>query len=503
MATAVRSKSAAGRQRSVNRNSTVLPNPPRPKKGGIETRRRQIISGLGEPANLARADLDAQKIQAALAQAERGDTRNLFQLYRDSIASYSHVQNELGKRKIAVVGKPCNISPADKKNPKDILAADACRQTVQACGDWERGLLMLLDACVYPVMVGEKIFQPYEPLPGDKVRLRYNIKQVAKVDPFLYCFRLPYLPQSRSNNFSIAAPVLGGWRPLSGGDSEENRYDPDRWEPDLNFYKTDSNGMVIYNPFDTYAPNPDENVVYRGNFLTSQRDNWGGPMRAILLWWFCAMKGRDWWARFMERFGVPFTKIIADMNDVNIRNLVNAALQELTKVFGLALPEGSDCELVQAMTGDHAQAWEKWVGFCHREISNVIVGQSLSSKSEPQGIGNGAVPLQSDVREDIRIFDEMALGKCLEKQVFSQFLAINGIDGNVKLSWGGMSEADKKTEADSYASMSKAGLQIADESLETINDRWGIRFERKPEPAPMGADGKPGMPNKNKQLQNA
>jgi hypothetical protein len=492
MATAVRTKSASGRQRSVNRNTTVLPKPVGKQRGGVETQRRSVISGLGEPVNLARADLDAGKIQAALAQAERGDTRNLFQLYRDSIASYSHVQTEMQKRKLALISKPCEISPKDKDDPADVQAADAIRQMIEASDEWNRGLMMLMDAIVYPVMVGEKIFKPYDPQPSDKVVLRYGSLDISKVDPFLYNFRLPYLPLNRNNAFSIAAPVLGGYRPIAQGDSNENRWNPDRWEPDLNFYYTDTNGMVIYNPFDTYAPDPDINVVYRANTLTSQRDNWGGPMRAVLLWWFCATKGRDWWARFMERFGVPFTKIIADMNDVNIRNLVNAALQELTKVFGLALPEGSDCELVQAMTGEHSKSWESWLDFCHRQISNVIVGQTLSAKADPTGLGSGVASFQSDVSESVRAFDEITLGECCRKQVFRQFLRVNGLSGAVpNITWGGMSEQDKLTEADGLGKLYAAGIQVAPESLDTLSDRWGIRLEMKPEPEPVMA-GAPG-----------
>jgi hypothetical protein len=270
----------------------------------VPTRRKAIISGMGDPTYLSRSDLTAEKVQAAIEQGERGQTRQLFQLFRDSIASYAHIQTELGKRKMAVLSKIQTIAPFKEEGEKEasaeaVSAAKCIRAMIADCGDeWERGLSFLMDSCLYPVMVCEKLFDT--PKPGDeayRLGLRYTLKKLQKVDPFLYCFQLPYMATN------TGATTSASW-------------DPEAWEPDLAFYCTFESGMINCNAFDSYAPERELHLVYRGNFLTSQRDNWGGPMRALLLWWFCATKGRDWWNRFMERFGVPFVVVKADMQDV-------------------------------------------------------------------------------------------------------------------------------------------------------------------------------------------
>ena len=59
-------------------------------------------------------------------------------------------------------------------------------------------------------------------------------------------------------------------------------------------------------------PSLDETIVMppgasgEPSLLTSVPDNWGGPMRSIIFWWLLGHMGRDWWARYLDKYGSPF-----------------------------------------------------------------------------------------------------------------------------------------------------------------------------------------------------
>jgi len=56
-------------------------------------------------------NLTADRMLAIIAQAENGDTRGLFALYRDVIASDTHIISEFGKRKSAILGDVASVTP--------------------------------------------------------------------------------------------------------------------------------------------------------------------------------------------------------------------------------------------------------------------------------------------------------------------------------------------------------------------------------------------------------
>ena len=66
--------------------------------------------------------LDADRLQMILRSAIGGGTRWLFALYRDMIITCAHMQAELGKRKLAVLGDVMNVVPLDKTNADDVAA---------------------------------------------------------------------------------------------------------------------------------------------------------------------------------------------------------------------------------------------------------------------------------------------------------------------------------------------------------------------------------------------
>lgn len=439
--------------------------------------KRAALAPRYEPPNVS-SSATVSSVQAMIRGAENGDTRNLFSYYRDLIISSSHVQSEFSKRKLALLGDSMAILPADKNKPDDVTAAEACRAAIEDCENWMDGLTFLLDSSLYPVSVVEHLFRAPNPAtdPARTVALRYTLKRLEPVNYALLCFRNDY-------------PRTGQSYITPQKNTEANTPVPDVWEPDLRFYSTDANGNLVYDWQKTYPADPLRHMVHRGHLLVGVRDNWGGPMRAIVFWDLLAKLGRDWFGRFMERFGNPFIVGRTDSANAQAVSFLQEALSLSTKIGGLVVDHETQIELKEAMISGGADGYEKFLGVCNREISKVIVGQDLSAQSSPTGLGSGVANLQAGVRQDIRMFDQLKLAETIQKQLFVRFLKVNGLRGAApKVRWGGLSPEEAEKTGALLVSLANAGLQPTDESIELISERVGFDVERKaaPEPSMFG-----------------
>ena len=70
--------------------------------------------------------LSADRLAGIIEQAQNGDTRELFALYRDVITNDNQVRSEFFKRKIAVLGDPVSVVPFRKGDAADVAAGELC-----------------------------------------------------------------------------------------------------------------------------------------------------------------------------------------------------------------------------------------------------------------------------------------------------------------------------------------------------------------------------------------
>ncbi len=429
---------------------------------------RAKVSNQYEYPNVS-ANATVTTVQSAIRAAEAGDTRQLFALYRDLSIGGSHVQAEFNKRKLALLAQPHAILPADKTKPDDVNAALAVTQMIADADNWNDGLTHLLDSALWPVTAAEKLFRARN-LPTDMptaVPLRFTLRKIEPVNPTLLCFQKPYVGRAALPRRSEA-------------DQQVSPTDIEPWESDLRFYSTDADGRINYGYEQTYPVDPVRHIIHRGHLLAGIRDNWGGPMRAIVFWDLLSKLGRDWFARGMERFGMPFPVGRTNAKDRQAVDFLSEAFSLATKIGGLVVDHDTQVELIEAAASGMADAHDKFISICHREISKVIVGQTLSAEAQPTGLGSGTSALQGDVRQDIRLFDCIKLGETLQKQLFATFLQINGLRGAPpKIVWGGLSDEDAKSFAELLNVLSQAGFEPTDKALPTMNERLGFEIQRK------------------------
>ena len=393
-----------------------------------------VYAWRNEPQSDLRS-LTAASLLGKIELAEGGDTRELFALYRDLLASDNQLQMEFENRKRAVEGDTSTLLPFDKSSPPDVEAKDRCFPLLDSA-PFYTAKTWLLNAVIYPVAVCEKV---YAPAPGG-----YALAQIVPVPYQLLDYR----------------------------------------EGTLRIFDTDERGNALPT---SHAPDPARYIVHRGHTLPLP-DNWGGPMRAILFWILLRSMSRQWWADLLERFGMPFLK--GKYSDEKGKTVLQRAFAIAQRLGGIVVHKNTEVEIVQAAAGDSSNSHERFIELCNKEISKLVAGQTLSSNAQPTGLGNGATPLQGAVRDDIRKSDCQRLAATLRTQLLAQFCQINAVPGRVPLLvFGSDSAAEMKALIGTVADLAAAGLEPDDDGLAALSERVGFGLRRKAAPAPS-----PGFP---------
>jgi phage gp29-like protein len=395
-----------------------------------------------EPSFIANL-MDVDRLRQVIASAETGNVRDLFGLYRDVIMADSHVQSEMLKRKLAVLGDALSLQPADKTNADDVAARDAIKDQLDAVPNFTFACGHLLDGCLFPLAMLERWY-----VPSTRPGLRYDLGGLNIVPANIIDYTTGWMKLRKLDQ-------QGGYMTADLEDADPNRY-----------------------------------IIHRGHLL-SEADFWGGPMRSILFWWLLRSMGRDWWARFLERYGAPFIVGKYDQSDDASRAILTQAFNAATKIFGLVVSNETEVELMEAATSSTGEAFERFVDRCNDEISKLIVGQTASSNMKSTGLGSGVSQQHESVRQDLRQFDSKMLGETLRDQLFRPFLLINGLTGAPpRAVWGGLSPDEQESLGDTVSKLSSAGLELTDEGIETVSEQLGIPFQRKaPPPALPGLGG--------------
>ena len=370
-------------------------------------------------------NLTAASLLAAIEEAQSGSTASLFSIYRDLIASDNQLQSEFAKRKGAVTGDTISIQPWDKKSPADVAAKGICDPLLDSAA-FAGACAWLLNGTLYPVAVAEKVYA------------------------------------QTTVGFRVAAIIPVPYRLLDYRDGI------------LKIFDTDPAGNVLST---SHAADASRYIVHRGHTLPIP-DTWGGPMRSILFWVLLRTMGRQWWADLLERFGMPFLK--GKYKDQAGKEVLERAFRLALRLGGIVVSANTEVEIKQAAASDSSSSHSLFIDLCNKEISKLIVGQTLSSNSDPTGIGQGAAPLQGEVRDDIRKTDARQLSMTLRNQLFMQLCSINGLAGHApNVLFGADSAADVFKLVAGVKHLYEAGLEPDDEGLETIQERVGFGIRRR------------------------
>ena len=405
-------------------------------KKQVPTEENVQFNHLNATQRLA-ATLDVDRVHQILDAAERGDTDDLFTLYRDIIISDSHIQAELTKRKLAVLGDNLSIQPYDKDSELDQASADFCEAVINDVAGWNDALIHMLDSTVYPVAVIEKVYEGTQ----DPTR-PFRLKKLVKVDHLLLDYRTGH----------------------------------------LRIKDVDEKGAAKQT---SHTADPNKYIIHRGHILSTP-DFFGGPLRSLVFWFLFSAMDRDWWARYLDKYGAPFLVGKYDQNDDASRSILQRAFSYATKVGGLVVTRETEIDIKQASTSATGEAYEKFLTICQREKSKLILGQTLSAEAQSTGLGSGVSSSQEKVRDDIRQWDAARLASTLKDELFEPILKYNHFQGRAPvLVWGSQSAAEAEAMSSLLSSLAAGGLEVSDDGIEALSKQFGLPLQR------LGARGIP------------
>ncbi len=410
----------------------------------LPVQRRTVYSPRAMPNSLA-ATLTVDHVHEILTSAEQGDTERLFALYQDIIITGSHLQGRLQDRKEAVLSDTLSVQPYDKNNADDVAAAELVKIELTKHDDWEDACAYLLDSVLWPVALVEKTYQP-----STKPGLRYELQKLTPV---------PYQLLTYTNGR-------------------------------MELRETDDKG---YPNAKQFVPEAARYIIHRGHLLKAVPDNWGGPMRSLVFWWLLSHMSRDWWARFLDRYGAPFVVGKYNQGDDQSRTIMERAFSLATRLGGLVVSRETDVEIKQAAASDSGEAYKTFIELCNRETSKLILGETLSSDAQATGMNSGTANAQAGKHDEKRAGDARRLAATLRNGLFRQFLEINGHPGRPPIPvWGSIAPAEVAALCDTLDSLTGAGLEVDDSALTIISEKIGLPVRRSEKPPPMAGPGGPG-----------
>ncbi len=402
----------------------------RQAEGWIPVGVASAISSASEPPSLL-AGLSAERIHSAVSAAESGDTTNLFSIYRDALIADTHLAGEIDKRFIAILGDdPVVKAKSDK--PEDILAADVIARAIDRVPDFIGMCADLLWGTMWPLAMVERTYKRAESGLG----LTWDWHEFIPVPDHLLTWPFGELKIREVNQAS--GMLSGQCLPV-----DARRY-----------------------------------ITHRGHLMRTP-DNWGGPMRALVWWFFLKVMDREWWVRFLDKFGTPFTVAKFDKNDDKSRQILERAFNLSARIGGLVVTKDTQIDLIQATTQGNSDAFKAFHDTCNREMSKRIVGQTLSADAQSTGMNSGNAALQGEVRSDIAQFDKKMLSQTLRHQLFRPLLRMNGLTGAVPdLMWGQEEPEENSATATTLAALKTAGIVISDSALAVLSKRMGLDLQR-------------------------
>jgi len=416
----------------------------------VPVARWTIVNSRYEPPALGHM-VDADRLHAILRGAESGAVRDLFSLFRDVVMSDGYIQTLFSTRKLAVLGDVMAILPPDKNNPDDVDTAQMIRDAIDSYDapppiaaefenltPWLNVLAAIMDGHLWPVSLTEKVFRP-----STKPGLRFELRALVPVPHHLL-------------DYTTGRMLI--------------------WDVDANGALTGQR----------HEADPERYIIHRGHLLSTP-DNWGGPMRALLFWWLFMALNRDGWARFLDRFGMPFPVIQYNQSDDESRRLAQRAVQFSLRIGGLVISKETSFQLIQA-SNQSGDAFKVFRDTAKREIAQIILGQTATSEGQTGGgMNSGVGTAQEAVRQDFRVWDSTVLGRTLKQQLFAQLARINGRRGAVpKAVFGSVSPAEQKALGELLKNMRDAGLEPTDEALPGLSEKFGMQVRRMATPSPVG-----------------
>lgn len=401
----------------------------------IPMKRKSRYDRRNDPPSDLEPNIDA--VYSAITSSESGAIGPLVKLVKQMLANDGHIQTELAKRKLALLGDPLTFRPASKK-PDDVKAADECKKWADDYSGFTDAMLFQLDGVVWWNATSEKVFSP-----GTNGR-RFDLS-LEPVDPALHDYREGYFKIQTTRDGTPTGDV--------------DAVDPARY------------------------------WVYRGHPSTLS-DQRGGPARALLFWHFMSHCSWGWWGRFLERFGMPVMVASVDNMDSDEVWKLEAAFGQIARLHGVVVSKQTEIKMMEAKANDGGRAYEAMHRLAQEEKSKILLGGIAGTHGVKSGLNSNSAETLDKVRGEFRAWDSFRLGTSLRNNVLRQFMHVNAIPGAPPTPcWGDMGASENEIAGDLLEKLDRIGIIPAEDALDTISQAAGVPLRWKSAPDPRNPRG--------------
>jgi hypothetical protein len=376
---------------------------------------------------------------------------NQVNRYGAEVESDTHASSVLEKRRKAVVSREWQIDPASDK-PKDVLAADICRMTLERL-NFDEGCENLLNA----VLVGRfptEIMWASDTLdmPNGTAREVYMPTELRGKDPARIVFSL--LDKATNPNKTM---ICKGF--VARQLTRQN--------------------MFVGEPL------PANKVV-----IHSYGSKTGNPYGLGLgnkLWWMVRFKKEvlKFWLIFLDKFAQPTP--YGETPDGGDKAEMEDFLQRITGGSWAVLPAGFKVNFLEAQRTSSVSTYEGFENWIDAQVSKCVLGETLTTQHQDTGGSRAATQVHNDVRKEIAKADSDNLSSTVEEYLLKPITLFNVPGARTPQIYRLFEEQeDLNTRAERDNVLFSWGWKLKEESVVTIyGDDY---FYEKPEPPPNPFD---------------
>ena len=351
-----------------------------------------------------------QNLDDTLTTRGRGKGLKIY----DELARDTHAYAVLQKRKLAITARPWQVDPASD-NARDKQAAGLVTAQFKGLG-FDRLTRNLLDAQLKGFSVGEVMWEVRgAELVAARVKPRNQRRFVFAEDESLR--------------------LITREHPMPGERLPERKFVVHRFGDDESPY-----GLGLGNK----------------------------------LFWPVFFKRQDitFWLTFADKFGSPTAigKYPAGAPKAEQKKLLDA-LGAIAQDAGIIVPDGMLVELLEASRAGSIDTYEKLARYLDEQISECVLGESITTTPKATGLGSGVATVQNEVRKEFAQADADEVSETLNETLVRWIVDYNLPGAGYPTVWRNFEEAADLT---SQATRDKAIFDMGfDPSLQYINDTYG------------------------------
>ena len=214
------------------------------------------------------------------------------------------------------------------------------------------------------------------------------------------------------------------------------------------------------------------------------------------LFWpvFFKRQGITFWLTALDKFGSPTAlgKYPASAKPTEQAKLL-AALQAIAREAGVIVPEGMEIELIEAKRAGTFDTYERLCRYMDEQISETILGGSITTTPKATGLGSGVSKVQNECRLEIARADADLLSGRLNETLVRWISEYNVPGATPPAVWRDFEEPED-LESRSKVDKTLHEMGYEPESVDYINETYGGKWVKKAAPAPVAVAGVPQPP---------